>query len=70
MEKKGAAALRWLDTAVKGVRFGPDRAAVRAELEAHLEDKEADLRRNWPGFISPGWGICGGLPRRRSPLCS
>lgn len=48
MEKKGAAALRWLDTAVKGVRFGPDRAAVRAELEAHLEDKEADLRRIFP----------------------
>lgn len=52
MEKKGAAALRWLDTAVKGVRFGPDRAAVRAELEAHLEDKQADLRRIFPDMTA------------------
>ena len=52
MEKKSAAALRWLDTAVKGVRFGPDRAAARAELEAHLEDKEADLRRIFPDMTA------------------
>ena len=38
----------WLDTATAGVRFGPDRAAVRGELEAHLEDKAADLRRIFP----------------------
>lgn len=38
----------WLDTATAGVRFGPDRAAVRGELEAHLEDKAADLQRIFP----------------------
>lgn len=39
---------RWLDTAVSGIRFGPDQRAVRAELEGHLEDKTADLRRIFP----------------------
>ena len=48
MSQKSGAAAQWLDEAVKGIRFGPDRAAVRAELEAHLEDKEADLRRIFP----------------------
>ena len=38
----------WLDTAVKGIRFGPDRRAVRSELAAHLEDKATDLRRIFP----------------------
>ena len=38
----------WLDRAAGFVRFGPDRAAVRAELQAHLEDKAADLRRIFP----------------------
>ena len=38
----------WLDTAVSGIRFKPDRAAVRAELEGHLEDKTADLHRIFP----------------------
>ena len=38
----------WLDLATAGIRFGPDRAAVRAELEGHLEDKLADLRRLYP----------------------
>ena len=38
----------WLDTAVRGIRFGPDRRAVRAELYGHLEDKIADLRRIFP----------------------
>lgn len=38
----------WLDRAVSGIRFGPDRAAVRAELSAHLEDKSADLQRIFP----------------------
>ena len=38
----------WLDTAVSGIRFGPDQRAVRAELEGHLEDKLADLRRIFP----------------------
>lgn len=38
----------WLDEATGGIRFGPDRRAVRAELEAHLEDKTADLARIFP----------------------
>lgn len=38
----------WLDTAVSGIRFGPDRRAVRAELAGHMEDREADLRRIFP----------------------
>lgn len=38
----------WLDTAVSGIRFGPDRKAVRAELEGHMEDKMAGLRRVFP----------------------
>ena len=40
----------WLDTAVSGIRFGPDRRAVRAELEGHMEDKTADLQRIFPGI--------------------
>ena len=40
----------WLDTAVSGIRFGPDRKAVRAELEGHIEDKTADLQRIFPGI--------------------
>lgn len=38
----------WLDTATAGIRFGPDRRAVRQELEGHIEDKVADLRRIFP----------------------
>ena len=38
----------WLDRAAGLIRFGPDRAEVRAELRAHLEDKTADLRRIFP----------------------
>lgn len=29
---------QWLDTATKKIRFAPDRAAVRRELAAHIED--------------------------------
>ena len=58
----------WLDTAVKGIRFGPDRRAVRAELAGHLEDRAADLRRIFPDLTDQepksgpwrGWGT----PRR------
>ncbi len=39
---------QWLDKAVAGIRFRPDRAAVRAEPAAHLEDKQADLQRIFP----------------------
>lgn len=38
----------WLDTAVSGIRFGPDRAKVRTELLQHMEDKAAGLRRVFP----------------------
>ncbi len=38
----------WLRAATKDVRFPPDRAAVREELAAHLEDRAADLRRVFP----------------------
>ena len=38
----------WLDTAVSGIRFGLDRREVRAELEGHIEDKMADLKRIFP----------------------
>lgn len=40
--------LVWLETAVSGIRFGPDRKAVWAELYAHLEDRTADLMRIFP----------------------
>ena len=39
---------KWLDAATKAIRFGPDRKAVRAELEEHLEDKALDLQRIFP----------------------
>ena len=35
----------WLNTAVSGIRFKPDRAAVEQELRGHFEDKAADLQR-------------------------
>ena len=38
----------WLDTAVKKIRFKPDRREVRAELSAHLEDKALDFQRIFP----------------------
>lgn len=41
----------WLTTAVHGIRFKPDREAVRAELYAHIEDKTADLRRIFPDLL-------------------
>ena len=39
---------QWLNTAVKKIRFKPDRREVRAELSAHLEDKALDLQRIFP----------------------
>ena len=38
----------WLNIAVSGIRFGPDREAVRRELMEHMEDKTADLLRIFP----------------------
>ena len=34
---------RWLELATFRIAFIPDRKAVRAELEEHLEDKAQDL---------------------------
>ena len=48
MEADRHPASQWLDTATREIRFGPDRRAVRAELEAHLEDKALDLQRIFP----------------------
>ena len=43
----------WLDTAVSGIRFAPDRTEVREELRAHISDKMDDLQRIFPD-IPPG----------------
>ena len=40
--------MKWLDRATEGIRFGPDRREVRAELSAHLEDKTLDFQRIFP----------------------
>lgn len=48
MERDQMNGFQWLYIATRGIRFRPDRAAVRRELEAHLEDKQADLRRIFP----------------------
>ena len=39
---------RWLELATLHISFGPDRRAVRRELEEHLEDKALDLQRIFP----------------------
>ena len=46
--RENMALLRWLETAVSGIRFKPDRLAVQAELYAHLEDRTLDLMRLFP----------------------
>lgn len=48
MERNNFSKYGWLDAATRNIRFGPDRMAVRAELAAHLEDKQADLCRIFP----------------------
>lgn len=53
MDREGKQRRDWLDRAVGSIRFKPDRAAARAELAAHLEDKAADLRRIFPD-MEPG----------------
>lgn len=40
----------WLETAVSGIRFKPDRQAVEKELREHIEDKTLDLMRIFPGM--------------------
>ena len=42
----------WLHTAVAGIRFKPDRAAVEAELREHIEDKTLDLMRIFPDMTA------------------
>lgn len=49
MERKRSAEL-WLLRATAGIRFGPDRRAVKAELQAHLEDRREALLRRRPGL--------------------
>jgi len=48
VEEKKYSQTLWLDIATRGIRFGPDREAVMAELLEHLEDKTADLKRIFP----------------------
>lgn len=46
--KENSILVRWLNTAVSGIRFGPDRERVRGELADHIEDKIIGLRRAFP----------------------
>ena len=46
--RENMALLMWLETAVSGIRFGPDRKAAQAELYAHLEDRTLGLLRAFP----------------------
>lgn len=48
MKDRPYSRLSWMDTATRGIRFGPDRDVVRQELTEHLEDKIADLKRFYP----------------------
>ena len=48
MAEQKTTAGRWLETAVKGIRFKPDRAEVERELRGHIEDKMADFQRLYP----------------------
>lgn len=45
MNDKKRSIWSWLDLATAGIRFQPDREAVKEELAAHLEDKIADFQR-------------------------
>ena len=49
-QDNGHPVAQWLDKATAGIRFAPDRRAVRDELEAHLEDKALDFQRIFPGL--------------------
>lgn len=46
----------WLNVATSGIRFGPDRNAVRAELQEHIEDKTLDLLRIFPDMSEEAAG--------------
>lgn len=45
MGEQRKTAQQWLEAAVSGIRFTPDRLEVERELRGHLEDKIADLGR-------------------------
>ena len=47
-QDNGHPVAQWLDKATEGIQFGPDRKAVRAELDGHLDDKIQDLQRIFP----------------------
>lgn len=53
LNEKKYSRLIWMETAVKGIRFGPDREAAARELLEHLEDKAEDLMRIFPGMSRP-----------------
>ena len=50
MEERRSQWTPWLLRATAGIRFGPDRRAVEAELRAHLEDRRAALLHRRPGL--------------------
>ena len=45
---------QWLDRATEGIQFGPDRKAVRAELDGHLDDKNSGFTAHLPGPVRMG----------------
>ena len=47
-QDNGHPVAQWLDKATEGIQFGPDRKAVRAALDGHLDDKIQDLQRIFP----------------------
>ena len=53
MDKKTYSRLTWTETAVRGIRFGPDREEVARELLEHLDDKTDDLMRIFPDVGRP-----------------
>ena len=50
MDRPEFTVYEWLAAAARGIRFKPDREAVRQELREHIEDKTADLMRIFPGM--------------------
>lgn len=52
MQRHRISAEQWLKTAVSGIRFRPDREAVERELNEHIEDKIAGLRRIFPDMTA------------------
>ena len=63
---------RWLELATFRIAFVPDRKAVRAELEEHLEDKVQRCFPTPPKRGTPSFGdyvvITGAIMRERAYL--